>query len=111
MLGRYLLALLVTLVVEGSIAYVLGLRTTQYMLAIIAINVATNVTLNYLLLVLGYLGISASFILIIALEIGVVVIEWQLLVYIFREPRRRFLAVSILGNTASFLIGLLLFWA
>jgi len=111
MLDRYLLALLLTLVIEGSIAYLLGLRTGQYMLAVAMINVLTHVSLNYLLFVLGYLGIDTSFILIVALEIGVAVVEWQLLVFAFREPKRRFLAISALGNTASFLIGLALFWA
>ena len=110
MLGRYLIALLLTLIIEGGIAYLLGLRTGRYILAVAMINVLTHVTLNYLLFVLGYLGVSASFMLIVVLEIGVVIVEWQLLVYVFREPRRRFLAVSILGNTASFLVGLLLFW-
>ena len=111
MLGRYLLALLLTLVIEGGIAYLLGLRTGQYMLAVAMINVITHISLNYLILVLGYLGIDTSFMLIVALETGVVIVEWQLLVFAFREPKRRFLAISTLGNATSFLVGLLLFWA
>ncbi|MBN2005109.1 MAG: hypothetical protein JXA21_17250 [Anaerolineae bacterium] len=110
LLGKYLLALVLTVVIEGSIAYLLGLREKQAMLAFALINVITNVTLNYLLLVLGYLGIATSLLLVIALEIVVVIVEWRLLIYALREPKRRFLTLAILGNTASFLAGVLLFW-
>ncbi|HEX2994891.1 MAG TPA: hypothetical protein VHP14_08705 [Anaerolineales bacterium] len=111
MLGRYLLALLLTILVEGCVAYLLGLRSRQSLLAVLAINVLTQPALNYLLLVLVYLNVNVTFMLIIALEILVVILEWQLLVYIFRAPTRRFLAVSFLGNALSFLVGLLFFWA
>lgn len=109
--GRYVLALLLTLVIEGGTAYLLGLRTSRYMLAVALINVITNLVLNYTIFSLGYLGVDVTFALIVSLEILVVIVEWQLLVYIFREPKGRFLAISILANTMSFFIGLLLFWA
>ncbi len=110
MLSRYLLALALTLVSEGSIAYLFGLRKRQAVLAVAAINVMTNLILNYCLFLLGYLGVAVSFMLVVALEILVVVIEWRLLVYVFREPTERFLLLSIVANTASFLAGVLLFW-
>lgn len=110
MLSKYLLALLLTLVIEGCVTYLLGLRKSQYILAVAAINVITNLTLNYLILVLGYLNINITFVLIVALEILVVIVEWQMLVYVFRGPKGRFLAISTLANAASFLIGLLFFW-
>lgn len=110
MLGRYLLALLLTLIIEAGAAYLLGFRTGRFLAALAAINVITNPALNYLLLVLAYLGREASFALIVFLEILVVIVEWQLLVYVFRSPRGRFLSISILANGMSFLIGLLLFW-
>ncbi len=110
MLGRYLLTLFLTIAIEGGIAYLLGLRKGQYLLAVAFVNVITHVILNYLLLVLGYLNIDVTFLLIVTLELLVVVAEWQLLVYVFRDPKGRFLIVSILGNAMSFLIGILLFW-
>ncbi len=109
MLARYLLALLLTIIVEGGIAYLLGFRERQYQLALALINVITNPALNYLILVLGYLGIHITFVLIAILEILVMIVEWQLLVYIFRGPKGRFLFISVLANAASFLVGLLLF--
>ena len=110
MLGRYLLTLLLTLVIEGSVAYLLGFRKSNYMLALAAINVITHPVLNYFLVVLGYLGIDVSFVLIIILEILVVIAEWQLLVYVFGRSKGRFLITSLLANTMSFLVGILLFW-
>ena len=110
MLGRYLLALLLTLVIEGGIAYLVGFRTGEYQLAIAMTNMITNPILNYILLVLGNLGINVTVVFVILLEILVVVAEWQLLVYVFGDPRGKFLVTSVLGNTASFLIGILLFW-
>jgi hypothetical protein len=110
MLGTYLLALLLTVVIEGGVAYLLGLRQSQQILAFAMINVITNPVLNYVVLVLNYLGLDVSFLLIVALEILVVIVEWQLLVYIFQGPTGRFLLTSVLANTVSFLMGLLLFW-
>ena len=110
MFGRYLLALLLTITIEGGVAYLLGFRKSQCQLAFAAINTITNLSLNYLILVLEYLNIHVTFMLIVLLEILVVMVEWRLLVYIFRNPKDRFLALSILANAASFFAGLLLFW-
>lgn len=110
MLGRSLLALLLTLIIEAGVAYLLGFRTGRFLTALAAINVITNPALNYLLLVLAYLGTDISLARVILLEILVVVIEWQLLVYVFRSPKGRFLLLSIVANAASFFIGWLLFW-
>jgi hypothetical protein len=110
MLARYLLALWLTLIIEGSIAYLVGLRGRDYILAVAMINVITNLSLNYLILVLDHLGLDATFMLVVLLEIGVVMVEWQLLVYVFRRPKGQFLIASSLANAASFLIGWLLFW-
>jgi uncharacterized membrane protein len=109
MLGTYLLALSLTLAVEGSLAYLLGLRKRQFLLAVAMINVSTFLPLNYLLLVLGYLGISVTLTLVILLEILVVVVEWRLLLYVVGHSSGRLFAISLLGNAASFLMGVLLF--
>ncbi len=110
MLGRYLFTLLLTIAIEGCVVSLLGFRKSQYMLAVVAINLITHPTLNYLILVLGYPGIQVTFLLIAVLEILVVVVEWQLLVYMFRGSKVRFLITSLLANAASFFIGVLLFW-
>jgi hypothetical protein len=109
MLVGYLLALFLTLVIEGCCAFAMGFRERKYVLAVAAINVITHLILSYVLFVLGYLGIDAPLALILVLEALVVVAEWQLLVYVFRASKGRFFVTSLLANTASFLVGLLVF--
>jgi len=111
MLTGYLLALFLTLVIEVCCAHAMGFRERKHVLAVAAINIITHPIFGYLLFLLGYLGVEASFALIVILEALVVVAEWQLLIYAFRNPKRRFLTVSLAGNTASFLIGTLFFSA
>ncbi len=110
MLGTYLFTLLLTITIEGGVVYLLGFRKSQYMLAVVVINIITHPALNYLILVFGYLGIQVTYLLIAILEMLVVVVEWQLLVYMFRGSKGRFLITSLLANAASFFIGVLLFW-
>ena len=109
MLAGYLLALSLTLVIEGCCAYVMGFRERKYTLAVAVINVITHLILSYLLFVLRYLGIDVPLAFIVLLEALVVVAEWQLLVFVFRNPKGRFLTTALLGNRASFRTGMLVF--
>jgi hypothetical protein len=111
MVAQYLLALFLTIAVEGGVAYLLGLRTRRHMLAIAAINTATHPILVYSLLVLGFLGLNVTLGVIVLLEILVVAVEWRLLVYLFGNPSGRLFLVSLLMNAASFMVGILLFWS
>jgi hypothetical protein len=70
----------------------------------------TNLLPDLLLVVLAAVGVSVSLPLISALEIGVVLAEWRMLVYTFGQSRQRFLVNSVLGNFISLSAGLLLFW-
>jgi membrane-bound ClpP family serine protease len=110
MLGRFLLALLLTLAIEGCVAWLFGFRRRRSQLAVAMINVITNPVLNLLLLVLAYLGLDVTLWLIFPLEVVVVAAEWGLLVYAFGDPKGRLFVLSLLANAASFLAGILLFW-
>jgi hypothetical protein len=110
LLGRLLLALLLTLAVEAGVAWLFGFRTGRSQLTLALINVITNPLLNLLLLVLAYLGVQVTLLLVTLLEIPVVLAEWGLLVCAFGGPKGRRLALSLAANAASFLIGLLVFW-
>ena len=110
MLGRYLLALLLTLVIEGGVAWLFGFRTGRSQLAVAMINVLTNPVLNVLLLVLAWQGVEVTLLLVFLLEILVVLAEWGLLVYVFGGPKGRRFVLSLAANAASFLAGVLIFW-
>ncbi len=108
--GRLLIALLLTVAIEGGVAWLLGFRTASSQLAMAMINCVTNPALNYVLLVLAWRGVSVTIPLLIPLEVLVVMVEWELLVYVFEKPKRRLFTLSLVANTASFLAGLLIYW-
>jgi len=108
--GRYLLALLLTVVIEGGVAWLFGFRTARSQLALAMINCITNPALNYLLLVLAWRGVAVTLALVAALEVLVVLVEWGLLVYVFEKPKRRLFMLSLAANTASFLAGVAIYW-
>ncbi|HVP20955.1 MAG TPA: hypothetical protein VMS73_03740 [Anaerolineaceae bacterium] len=110
MLSRYLFALLLTLVIEGAVAWLFGFRKGWSQLAVAMINCLTNPGLNLLLLILAWLGVEVRLQLVVLLEILVVVVEWRLLIYVFGNPKRRLFVLSLLANAASFLAGIWLFW-
>jgi hypothetical protein len=110
MLGRYLLALLLTVAIEGTVAWLFGFRTGRTLLAVAMINCITNPILNFLLLFLAWLGVEVRLPLVVLLEIPVVVIEWGMYVYVFGHPKGRLFLLSLTTNVVSFLAGVLLFW-
>jgi hypothetical protein len=108
--GRDLLALLLTVAIEGTVAWLFGFRTGRALLAVAMINCITNPALNFLLLLLAWRGVDVRLPLVVPLEVLVVVVEWGLYVYVFGHPKGRLLLLSLAANTASFLAGLVLFW-
>lgn len=107
---RYLLALCLTLLIEGGVAYLLGFRSRREVLTVALVSLITHPLLNYLLLILGYLGVPVTLGLVTLLEIPVVVAEWRLLAYASGNPQRQCFITALLMNGASFLAGVLLFW-
>jgi len=108
--SRYFLALLLTIAIEAAVAWLFGFRTLRPQLALAGINCLTNPALNLLLLVLAARGVQAQLPLVALLELGVVVVEWRLLVYALGGPPRRLFLLSLAANAASFLAGVVLFW-
>ena len=107
--GRFGLALLLTVAVEGGVAWVFGFRAAWAQLAIGMVNCITNPALNFIRLALAWQGVSVTLPLALVLESLVVVIEWRLLVHIFAPGGRRLFYFSCAANASSFLAGWLLF--
>ena len=104
------LALLLTIVVEGIVAWLFGLRTKRELLTIALINVITNPLLNYLIAVNSYFHlILQTTILILCLEVAIVLVEWRLLVWVLRQSTQKMLLLSFVMNACSYLAGLLIF--
>jgi hypothetical protein len=103
-------ALLLTIVIEGIIAWLFGLRSKRELLTVLLINVITNPLLNYLITVNGYFHlISQTTVLVLCLEVVVVFAEWRLLVWVLAQSSRKMLLLSFVMNACSYLAGLLIF--
>ncbi len=103
MIGRLLIALIPTILIEGGVLWLMGERRKKVLGASVVVNVLTNVPLNlYLLLV------NDTWATILMGEVIVVVVEtlWYLL---FVKRLKQAFIYSALCNATSFLIGLLFF--
>jgi len=109
MLWNYLLAFLLTIVIEGGVVLLMGFRTRRHMLALLMVNLITHPALNYVLLVLHNLGVERTTGLVLALEGVVVIVEGLLFIYMFEQPKGKLFLTAFLMNAASYLIGLLIF--
>lgn len=103
MIGRLLIALIPTILIEGGVLWLMGERRRKVLGASVVVNVLTNVPLNlYLMLV------DDSWATLLVGEVIVVVVEtlWYLL---FVKQFKQAFIYSLLCNATSFLIGLLVF--
>jgi hypothetical protein len=109
-LERYAAAFLLTVVVEVSVALVLGFRRRSEIVAVIWVNVFTHPLLNFLLwTVVRLRSASVAPWEILLPEVGVVLVEWQLLCYaLCRHSRSRLFLLSVTMNAASYFGGSLL---
>lgn len=106
----YFLALILTLVIELSIAYVLGFRTKKDIIAIIFANLITHPLLCYFLWMNSIFFITpVNYFSIIILEILVVLLESVLLFFALKQKYLNMLKLSFGINIVSFLVGLLIF--
>lgn len=115
-LWRFAVALALTAAVEGAAMLALGrggrlgvpARRAAY--ASLLCNLLTNPLLNLLLLLAGWwLGAAARQWLVLPLELAVVAGEAALYHLLLSWGAKRAVAVSLLLNSLSYLVGLLLF--
>lgn len=109
-------ALLITLVVELTLAAaIFGVRTPRDLALLALVNAATNPALNVLLAsgmaLLGSrsLGDLPSIALLALLESVVVLVEWRAIAWVLPAHRRTALAMSLTMNAASLVAGLAVF--
>ena len=106
-LVNFLWALLITEVVEVTVAYLMGYRGKYFFTILILINILTNPLLNYILTVLMYFNVldSHGFVIII-LEILVVLTEYRIFIYAIPVNKKALFSLSLAINTSSYLTGL-----
>jgi len=109
-ISSYLLALFLTIVIELAVAFFFGFRKKLEIIAIIFVNLFTNPTLNYLILVNGNFSFfKINSLIIVLLEIMVVLIEWKLLAFALPEKSKKILTLSLVMNFCSYVVGAFIF--
>lgn len=101
--------LILTIAIEVFVSFVLGKRGVNRVLAIVAVNIATNPALNFILYVIRLsMTVPRTGFIVVLLEIVVVIVEWRIYVYLFNEDKKGALLYSLILNAASYIFGLLL---
>jgi hypothetical protein len=109
-MNSYVVALLLTILIEVSVALVFGYRSKREIFSVLLVNLITEPVLNYLLLINSYFSlVSASILFILLLESVVILVEWRLLAYALDGDSKRLFVLSLVMNLASLVVGLLLF--
>lgn len=104
---QFVPALVLTIVIETAVAYVMGVRKSRDYLLIILANIMTNVSLNYLHLVLfKFWGTSATLLMYMAGELMVVCVEYMIYKRHLESPVDP-LKLAAVSNVISFTGGLL----
>lgn len=110
----YGILLLITLLVEGVVIFLFGLRTIRDHVRIVLVNCITHPLFFASLLflgVLGWRGVPDIRVIIGALEVIIVTGEFFLLSWLYPKKRRFFLlSMDIAMNTASALAGFITFF-
>lgn len=112
-LGMLLGALALTILIEATVAAVLGLRTWHDQVVLACVNAITNPALTLTLAVLQWFSLAPASPfapVILALEAVVVVMEAILLHSCLRLPVIRSFLLSLACNFISWLCGALLLW-
>jgi hypothetical protein len=109
-LSNYAIAFLLTIVVEGAVALILGYRKRHELACIVWVNVFSHPLLYYMVWIIrSFRSLPARDPIVVLFEAGVVLLEWQLLCYALpRYPKRRLLLLSTAMNVASYVAGLVL---
>lgn len=110
LISSYLVALLLTILIEVFVALIFGYKRKKEILSVILLNLITQPVLNYFLLIDSYFSlVSVTIQFTLLLEIIVILVEWQLLVWTLQRKLKSLFVLSTVMNLASLTIGLSLF--
>ena len=106
--GVILAALIVTLFVESAVAFLMGIRPLRH---VIGVNLLSNLSMNFLLLALYDFVPVNAFLMVVACEAAVVMIEYFF--YRRRYPdysKGKIVSFTALANLASYLAYWVILW-
>lgn len=110
MVISYLLPFTLSFVVEALVAILLGYKSRVMLAGLLFINLATNPAANFVFRVGSYYHMfPGNLTSILWLEVIVVILEWRFMNYMFVGRSRSIFLLSLVMNTVSFSVGLLIF--
>ena len=106
----FLTALILTILIEGTVVFLLGYRNKNIFLVVSLVNVITNPVANYIVMISNIFNIiKPNISLVIILEVLIVYFEWKILEYALPgQEKQSYLILSIIMNIASFFTGIIL---
>ena len=109
MIGNLIISLILTIIIELGISLILGIRKKCDIYVVILVNICTNPIVVYIANCLKLLNNNMVYnIVIVILEIMVVIVEFELYKRYLKTYKKSPLALSIINNTLSFGIGLII---
>lgn len=109
LLHKLLVPLVLTIGIELPVSFIRN-RSSTLFLGVIAVNMATNPLLNFIIYILNYfMTTTQTGLIVVALEVTVIFIEWRLLSYITRDKSASLFFYSLVMNLASYLFGVIFF--
>jgi len=106
---NYAIALVVTLLIELTIAYVLGFKTKRLLFTIALVNFVTHPVLWYVQWIgSSIFHVDFGYFIITVFEIVVVMIEASLLYYVTRTRYLAMLKLAFIMNVVSYGVGVYL---
>lgn len=100
-------ALILTLIIETTILLILGFKSYKIYIICIITNIITNLSLNIILENVYFESFLLYAINVIILELFVLIIE-AVVYYLYLKHIKKALFISLMLNSSSFLIGLLI---
>ena len=107
---KVILALVFTILIEGVILFQLKERRLKIYIAMIIMNVVTNVPLNvFSILALNKWDLGFIVLFVPCIEIGIALIE-TLAYYFYTKEKTRSIIYGIFCNAYSYIIGAIINW-
>ncbi len=105
-----MVALILTILIEVTVAVVLGYRQKKVIATVVLVNMVTNPILNYFLYASEHFKImTVDAMTITILEVIIILVEWQLLRFALQQDSKKLFILSLTMNVSSYLIGGLIF--
>ena len=109
MIESLIVSLVLTIIIELSICLILGIRKKSDIYVVLLVNICTNPIVVYIANCLKLLNNDLLYnIIIVILEIMVVIVEFELYKRYLRIYKKSPFILSLVNNTLSFGIGIII---